>query len=135
MLEVIEDFTEITYWWGMETISIYLLFWFIYDKWYWWWIRRRNRNFLKLITKIRKGMENEYSIDPAFKEKDEVFELRKQVRKMDKECEEYLNENKYNNSLIEGLVSENAELKKEVRYLNEIIEKLESGLCPSCSKY
>ena len=33
---------EIIYWWSMETIFIYLLFWFIYDKWFWWQGEKRN---------------------------------------------------------------------------------------------
>ena len=36
---------------------------------------------------------------------------------------------------IERLKSEKVELKKEIDYLNGIVYKLESNLCPACAKY
>ena len=72
------------------------------------WIRKlqkENKRFKSDII-IYQNCRN-IIVDENEKLKNNAFKLRTQVRKMD----------------------------KEIKYLEEIIEKLESNLCPSCAKY
>ena len=56
---------EIIYWWSMETIFIYLLFWFIYDKWFWWWEKRKAFKQIAEMNKKISSIEwkSEYNVE------------------------------------------------------------------------